>query len=273
MNKAKKLIMSIIVGVISILSIFPFYVLLILALNPPSTSLSNGFKFIPDLYLNNFIEAWNRSKIGLSIVNSLIITLGAVVVIVIFASSAGYAIARFRNKFNISIFNIMLVCMMIPGIINTVPLYTLMRKIGGINTYWAMILVCAANSLPFSVFLYTNFIKSLSKEMEEAAIIDGCTRFTAFWRVTFPLLKPVTSAVVIINGLGIWNNYAQAVFFLQSQSKRTIPLSISMFFQQYGAKWNLMAASAVIGVAPALVTFLVFQKYFIKGITAGSVKG
>lgn len=273
MKILRKFSMSIIACAISILSIFPFYVLLVLAFNSPSTSFSNGSNFIPKLYLSNFVEAWNKSKIGFSIMNSLIITLGAVLVIVIFSSSAGYAIARFKNKFNITIFNIMLICMMIPGIINTVPLYTLMKNIGGINTYWAMILVCAANSLPFSVFLYTNFIKSLSKEMEEAAIIDGCTKFTAFWRVTFPLLKPVTSAVVIISGLGIWNNYAQAVFFLQSQSKRTIPLAISMFFQQYGAKWNLMAASAVIGVAPALVTFLIFQKYFIKGITAGSVKG
>lgn len=268
-----KIIKSIIIIFISILSIIPFYVLLVLALNPASKNFSGSLDLLPQLYFNNFFDAWNKSKIGLSIFNSLVITIGAVVVIVLFASSAGYTIARFKNKFNTTVFNLLLICMMIPGIINTVPLYSLMHKIGGIDTYWAMILVCSTNALPFSVFLYTNFIKTISTEIEEAAIIDGCTKFTAFWRITFPLLKPVTSAVVIISGLGVWNNYAQATFFLQSQSMRTIPLAISMFFQQYGAKWNIMAASAVIGVAPAILTFIIFQRYFIKGITAGSVKG
>lgn len=273
MNFINKFCRPIILSIITLISLIPFYILLLLAFSPTSRSFSNGLNLMPQLYFNNFIEAWNKSKIGLAIFNSLVITVGSVFVIVIFASSAGYAIARFKNRMNIAIFNTLLVCMMIPGIINTVPLYTLMNKIGGINTYWAMILVCSCNALPFSVFLYTSFIRSMSKEIEEAAIIDGCTKFSAFWRVTFPLLKPVTSAVVIINGLGVWNNYAQAVFFLQSQSKQTIPLAISMFFQQYGAKWNLMAASAVIGVAPAIITFIIFQKYFIKGITAGGVKG
>lgn len=269
MNIVKNICRYGVILLITLVSIIPFYVLSLLAFSSPSGTLN----LTPQLYFNNFYEAWNKSKIGISILNSLIITIGAVIIMVIFASSAGYAIARFKNKFHSIIFNVLLICMMIPGIINTVPLYSLMHSIGGIDTYWAMILVCSCNALPFSIFLYTNFIKSLSKDIEEAAVIDGCTKFTAFWRVTFPLLKPVTSAVVIINGLGVWNNYAQATFFLQSQSMRTIPLAISMFFQQYGAKWNLMAASAVIGVAPAMLTFIIFQRYFIKGITAGSVKG
>lgn len=258
---------------ISFISMIPFYILLLLSLSSPSASFSEKIMWLPQLYFKNYLDAWKVSKIGLSIVNSLIITGGTVMIVVLFASSAGYTIARFKNKFNTTVLNVLLVCMMIPGIINTVPLYTLMISIGGINTYWAMILVGATNALPFSVFLYTNFMKSMPREIEESAIIDGCTWFTAFWRVTFPLLKPVTSAVVILTGQAVWNNYAQAVFFLPGQAKRTIPLAVSMFFQQYGAKWNLMAASAVIGMAPAVITFLIFQKYFIKGMTAGSVKG
>ncbi|MCT4562753.1 MAG: carbohydrate ABC transporter permease [Maledivibacter sp.] len=273
MDTLKKICRYVVVTLIALISITPFYVLVLLATSPPSRSFMDETNFLPMIYFQNFAEAWKASKIGLAILNSLIITIGAVTIIVLLASSAGYAIARTKNKFNRIILNVLLLSMMIPGIINTVPLYTLMIKIGGIDSYWGMILVCATNSLPFSIFLYTSFIKTVSKEIEEAAIIDGCTQFSAFFRVVFPLLKPVTSAVVIINGLGVWNNYAQAVFFLQSQSKRTIPLAISMFFQQYGAKWNLMAASAVIGVAPAVIAFLIFQKYFIKGITAGSVKG
>lgn len=268
-----KIIRLVIIVSIALMALFPFYVLAILALTPSSVNFSEKLILVPQLYFDNFVEAWKISNIGQAITNSLIITVGAVALIVIFASMAGYAVARVQNKVNKAMFLIMLGCMMIPGIINTVPLYTLMISIGGINTHWAMILVLATNSMPFSIFLYSGFIKGLPVTIEEAAIIDGCSKIGAYFRVVFPLLKPVTSAVIIINGLSIWNNYAQSVFFLQKQSMKTIPLAISMFFQQYGAKWHLMAAASMIGLAPAVLTFIVFQKYFIKGITAGSVKG
>lgn len=273
MKTIKMIARTIFVLIITVLALFPFYVLILLAMTPTTVNFSEQLILIPKLYWNNFIEAWQMSKIGESIFNSLIITVGAVGIIVVFASMAGYAVTRVKNRFNKMIFFIMLGCMMIPGIINTVPLYTLMISIGGINTHWAMILILATNAMPFSVFLYSGFISGLPKTIEEAAIIDGCSKIGAFFRIIFPLLKPVTSAVIIINGLSIWNNYAQAVFFLQKQSMRTVPLAISMFFQQYGAKWHLMAAASMVGLAPAVLTFIIFQKYFIKGITAGSVKG
>lgn len=273
MIRIQKLVRIVVVLAITVLALFPFYVLILLAMTPSSINFSEQLILLPQFYWVNFVEAWAMSKIGRSIFNSLIITVGAVSIIVIFASMAGYAVARVKDKINKGIFLLMLGCMMIPGIINTVPLYTLMISIDGINTHWAMILVLATNAMPFSVFLYSGFISGLPKTIEEAAIIDGCSRIGAFFRTMFPLLKPVTSAIIIINGLSIWNNYAQAVFFLQKQSMRTIPLAISMFFQQYGAKWHLMAAASMIGLAPAVLTFIIFQKYFIKGITAGSVKG
>ncbi|CAH0120655.1 carbohydrate ABC transporter permease [Paenibacillus sp. MSJ-34] len=261
------------VAVICILALIPFYVLFYLSLNTPSRTLFDGVLLLPDFHFSNYIEAWRVSNIGTAIVNSLIITIGALAVMLGLASAAGYSIARFPHKVNMLIFNVLLVCMMVPAIIITVPLYTLMRSIGGINTLWAMILLLAANGLPLSVFLYTSFIKALPREVEESAIIDGCTYFSAFWRVTFHFLKPITASIVILSGLGIWNNYAQSVFFLQKEQVRTIPLAVSMFFQKYGADWNLMAAAAMIGLAPAVIAFLMFQKYFIKGITAGAVKG
>lgn len=261
------------VAAMALLSIIPFGILLYLSLNKPSRTLFDGILLLPDFQFSNYMDAWTASGIGQATINSMIITVGGLLIIVTASSMAGYAIARFRNKLHTLIFNTLLTCMMIPAIIITVPLYTLMKSINGINTHWAMILLVSANGLPFSVFLYTSFIKGLPREVEESAIMDGCTPFTAFWRVTFHFLRPVTAAVVILQGLAVWNNYGQAVFFLQSQEMRTIPLAVGMFFQQYGAQWNLMAAAAVIGLMPAVLAFLAFQKYFIKGITAGAVKG
>ncbi len=184
----------------------------------------------------------------------------------------GYSLCRFPHRLNRMILAILLAAMMVPGIVNTVALYTLMISIRGMSTYWAMILVLSCNALPFSVFLYTSFIRTIPRDIEDAAVIDGCSRGSLFWRITFRLIQPVTGAVVILQGLGFWNNYGQAVFFLQRQEMRTIPLAISLFFQQYGANWNLMAAAACIGMAPAVIAFLIFQRSFVSGITAGAVK-
>ncbi|MCL6548302.1 MAG: carbohydrate ABC transporter permease [Alicyclobacillus sp.] len=272
-NLLRRLVRSSIILLMAAVSLIPFYILLVIALSSPGWHLAQRLSLWPEFLLGNFTAAWRASGMGIAILNSIFITFGALAVVVFAAGAAGYAIARFPHRLHRLLFKLFLFSMMIPPIINTVPLYTLMRSIGGINTRWAMILVCGSNALPFSIFLYTSFIQTMSREIEEAAIVDGCTWFSAFWRVTFPLLWPVTAAVVIINGLGIWNNYAQAVFFLQRSAVRTIPLAISLFFQQYGARWNLMAAAAAIGMAPAVIAFLVFQRYFIKGLSTGALKG
>ncbi|WP_163537954.1 carbohydrate ABC transporter permease [Gracilibacillus sp. YIM 98692] len=263
----------IVYGVMVAISIVPFYILFYLSVNSPSRSYFESMNLLPDWQFYNYMEAWKQSNIGLSIFNSIVITVGALVLLVLLASAAGYSIARFPNVFNRTVFIVLLLCMMIPAIIVTVPLYTLMKDIGGINSRWAMTLLQTSTMLPFAVFLYTSFIKSIPKEIEESAIIDGCTHFTAFWRVTFHFLKPVNSSVVILAGMRIWNNYDQAIFFLQDSSVRTIPLAVSAFFQKYGADWNLMAAASMIGLLPAVLLFLFFQKSFVKGITTGAIKG
>ena len=137
-----------------------------------------------------------------------------------------------------------------------------------------MVCVCSALAMPSAVFIYTTFIRAQPRELDEAAALDGCTPFMIFWRVIFPIIKPATASFVILNGFGIWNNYAQAVFFLQSRSKQNIPQALSVFFQQFaGAKWHLMASTAVIAIIPVVVIFLVFQKQFIKGLSDGAMKG
>jgi raffinose/stachyose/melibiose transport system permease protein len=257
---------------VSLVAAVPFYLLILLSLKHPEGGLGS-LGLIPDFHFPNIIEAWRKSDLGRAMINNVIMTVGGIAVLVILASMAGFAIARVRHRVNRIIFGILLLCMMIPGIINTVPLYTLLIKLKGINTYWSMICVMAANAMPFSVFLYTSFIRAVPTSLEESAVIDGCSFFSAFWRITFPLIGPVTASVVILQGLGMWNNYAQAVFFLQDKAHRNIPLAVSLFFQQYGANWPLMAAAALIGLIPAVVLFLLFQRYFVEGITTGAIKG
>lgn len=260
--------------VICSLCLIPFIILAILSLNTPRRVFYEGNMFVPDFYFMNYVDGWIKSNIGTAMINSGIITILAIALIIILSSMAAYTIARFKYRFNKLIFGIMISCMMIPGIINTVPLYTLMIDLKAINTLWGMALVCATIALPQSVFVFHGYIRSLPKEIEESAIIDGCSWFSAFWRIIFPLLKPSISAIVILNGFGIWNNYSQAVFFLQDSKKHNVPQALSVYFQQFaGAKWNLMAATAMIAIFPVIIAFLIFQKNLIKGLTDGALKG
>ena len=264
----------VLIFLICVMCLFPFLILLILSLNTPQRNFYEGNMFIPDFYFLNYAEGWEKSHIGRAMINSGIITILAVLLIVLLGAMAGYAVARYANKFNKMVFGIMLCCMMVPGIINTVPLYTLMIRINAVNTLWGMACVCAALALPQSVFIFSGFIRALPRDMEEAAVLDGCSYFQSFLKIVMPVLKPTISAVVVLNGFGIWNNYAQAVFFLQDTEKHNVPQALSVYFQQFaGAKWNLLAATAVIAIVPVVAAFLIFQKHLMRGLTEGALKG
>lgn len=274
MKRILKILRGLIILLICLTSLLPFFILLILALNSSKRVFYEGNIFIPEFYWQNFLDAWNKSRIGTAMVNSAVITAGTLVLTIAAGGMAEYAIARYKTRFNKLVFGILLSCMMIPGIINTVPLYTLMRKLHAVNTLWGMVLVCSTLAMPSAVFIYTTFIEALPKELDEAAAIDGCTGMAVFWKIIFPVIRPATASFVILNGFGIWNNYAQAAFFLQSRAKQNIPQALSVFFQQFGgAKWNIMAATSAIAIVPVVIVFLIFQKQFIKGLTDGAMKG
>jgi raffinose/stachyose/melibiose transport system permease protein len=255
------------------LSLLPLIVLFKISIATPEMTMGETLSNFGAFYWDNYRAAWENSNLGQAVLNSLLITLGALIVVVVVSSMAGYAIARYPTWYNKAFYKIILVSMMIPAVLSTVPLYIIMKGINGMNTYWAMILLLAAQTLPFSIFVYTGFIRGVPHEIEEAAIVDGCTPFTAFWHVTFPMLKPVTASIVIIQGVSIWNNYGQAVYFLTKSNMVTIPLAINRFFDKYSANWPQMAAAAIIGILPTIAVFIAFQRYFVKGLTAGAVKG
>ncbi len=273
MKTLHKILIYFLAVIMVLISFIPLYVLIKLAIASPTMSMKEVVSNFTTFHFQNFIDAWKSSNLGIALMNSLIIVFGALTVGIVTSAMAGYAIARFTNWYNSLFFKVLLFSMMIPAIINAVPLYIIMNFIHGLNTRWAIILLLSTNTLPFSVFVYTSFIRSIPNEVEEAAIVDGCTKFSSFWKITFHFLKPATASIVIIQGVGIWNNYAQVVFYLTKSNLQTLPLSINSFFYKYGADWNSMAAASLIGIIPTVLVFIIFQKYFVKGITAGALKG
>lgn len=172
-----------------------------------------------------------------------------------------------------TVFLIFISCIIVPFYTAMIPLVKFMSSIKMTNSYFGVIAVYIAINMSFTVFLYMGFIRNISIELEEAAIVDGCTRLSIFWRIIFPLLTPITATVAILNSLNIWNDFLIPLLLISSPAKRNIPNALFAFQGQYNNKWDLAFASLILSIMPIIIFYLALQKSIIKGITQGSIKG
>lgn len=271
-KKNKRLLTGVSV-LVMLFHIIPFYIMVTTALKAKG-DFSSKWVFPKELNFQNFMEAWNTANLGPSFINTTIITGCAAVLLIFFGSMAAYPMARRQTTLNKIFYFVFIAIMIIPPLTALVPLYKLVVNIGMMNTYEVAILNNVAAFMPLTIFLYAGFIRStIPKELEEAARIDGASTLGTFFRIVFPLLKPVTASVLIIACVFIWNDYQFAIFFLQDKSMHTITVSLASFFGQNQNNLNLVAAAAILAMLPMTLLFLFLQKYFIAGLSSGSVKG
>ncbi|MHC1750615.1 MAG: carbohydrate ABC transporter permease [Cellulosilyticaceae bacterium] len=257
---------------IGVIHLIPLYILVTVAFKPVADTTSKWI--MPGyIFLNNFSKAWESAGLGSALCNTIVVTAITMAILIIVAAAAAYPLARYKTNFNKFIYSVIVSCMVVPALSILVPLYSIIVEIGGMNTYWAIILVHVTFQLPLAIFLYTGFINTISKELDEAALIDGCNRFGIFYSIILPLLKPITASIIIITGVNVWNDYQFSIFFLQKGSMQTIPAALSRFISQYQNDLNLVAAGCLIGMLPMVLVYLSLQKYFIKGLAEGGVKG
>jgi raffinose/stachyose/melibiose transport system permease protein len=211
-------------------------------------------------------------KIFESLANTGFITLGALFMLVFFSSLAGFAIARVRHRLFQVYYSMTLALMVIPFIGALIPIVVLIRNLNMIGSLWSALLIQAAWNMPFAVFLYTGFMKTLPKELEEAAYIDGCSMFRVYYRIFLPLLTPVTATCCIRCGIGIWNDYLVSASLLSSVRQPTLMVAVYSFFGQYVSEYGYAFAGIIMASLPVILMFVFLQKYFIKGIAAGAVK-
>ena len=254
------------------LHLIPFFLLVNIGFK---TIRDTSSKWLPPgyLYLNNFLDVWREARLGQAILNNLIITGASVALVVFVGVLAAYPLARFPTRWNNFIYTLSISILIVPSLTVLVPLYKFVVDIHGINTYWSMVLIHTTFFLPTVIFLFTGFIRTIPRELDEAALIDGCSRYSIFFRIIFPLLKPVTASVVILTMLGIWNDYQFSLFFLQKRAVQTVPLVLSQFFSQYQNNLPLAAAGSLLSMLPMTLIFILLQKYFISGLAEGAIKG
>jgi raffinose/stachyose/melibiose transport system permease protein len=226
-----------------------------------------------DLFWGNFIDAWNTGKFSTYGVNSLIITLSKVPIGMFVSALAAFAFSRLRFRFQKVLFMIVIMGTMIPVQVALGPIFQIMLNAKLLSTYIGILLPYIAFGIPYHVFLFNNFFKSIPRELDEAALIDGCSKFGLLWRIIIPLSLPIMAAVFILDFVSTWNEFAIALVILQSADAWTVPLGLMAFRGQFSSNYGALNASIVLSIIPVVIVYLLFQRYFVSGLTAGAVKG
>jgi len=232
-------------------------------------------QWIPSsLYLDNF-DAVLDTNVPRQMLNSTIVGGATAAIVVVTGAIAAYAFARFQFRFRDALFLSLLATQMIPALTKIVPLYLMMQEIGGINKRWSLVAVYVGVSLPFGVWVLNGFFAALPKEIEEAASIDGSGRLGTFFRIALPLAWPGLAAVAILTFVSTWNDFVIALILISSADLKTYQLGLYDFLSQLMYQRELLGilnAAAVLGVVPTAIAYLLVQRHFMAGLTAGAVK-
>jgi len=258
---------------LALLFLVPFYFAVINSVKSFGDLLTDSAGWPKSWHFENYRKAWTITKFPRVFTNSLLITVLANLGLVLISSMAAHRMIRSPSRFNKVLFGVFVASMIIPFQSIMIPLVKVVSTLGIQNSRIGLVICYFGFGVMLSVFLYHGYIKSIPKEIEESAVVDGCTPYGVFWRIVFPLLKPMTVTIILLNSLWIWNDYLLPLLILTSPQLRTIPLAASSFFAQYTKQWDLGLAALVLGVTPIVLFFLAMQKNIIEGITAGSVKG
>ena len=256
----------------AVLSFYPILVMWFTALRPSREAMTSPFGLPTSLHLENFTTAWTRGRFADYFLNSVIITVPSVVGVVALSALAGYGIARFRFRGRMAVFYLILLGLTVPFQSVMIPLYYQLLAMGLLGTYLAVILPSIAFGLPFGVFLMQSFFEDLPSELHDAGRTDGCGEFRIFWSIMLPLARPAISTLVVFQFMRSWNEFLMPLLYLQQEDLRPIPLGLMFFQGAYNRDIGLIAAGVSLATIPVIIVYLVFQRQFVRGLTAGAVK-
>ena len=255
-----------------------------LVLFPLWTMVINSFKFKFDIYTDPFglPKKWNFESYVSVITdgdfflyfrNSLFVTLGSIFLVLLFGAMASYALVNWKHKASRFLYLFFIAGMMLPIKIGSIRLLQLIKGLGLLNTLWGLFPVYTAMGLPIAVFVLTEFIRQIPAELTEAAVIDGATRNKVFTIIILPLLRPALATVAIYNLIPFWNDLWFPLIFINQDAHKTLLLGVTRLFGQYMTDWSRILAVLTLSAIPVLVLYLTMSKNFIRGLTAGAVKG
>lgn len=222
--------------------------------------------------LANYIEVWHVVSFSDYIWNSIIVSAASVFIVLFVSSMAGFYLARYSFKWNPFILLFFMIGLMLPMKLAVIPLYMLMLKLGILDTLFALIFVYVAGGIPFAVFIFYGFFRTVPQALEDSARLDGCNDFQVYYRIVLPIMKPAISIVGIVNLVNVWNDFFYPLIFIRSEEFKTIPLGMLTLFGEYDTEWNLLFSGLTLSSLPMIIAFLFASRQFMEGLTQGAVK-
>ena len=257
----------------ALMVLLPVFFLFNTALRDSDSFGANPIEFARNPEWNNFAEVWADGEFPTFLKNSLVITLGSLVVILVCALGAGFILGRYQFKGNSLIYGFVLTGMLVPAKLAILPLFIQLKWMNLIDSHLGLILVYASGALPAAIFIMAGFFRSLPADIDSAARIDGASEFQLLRLVLAPLVRPGLAIVAIYSAIPIWNDFFLPLVFLQSPEKKTIMQGLTLFFGEYSSQWGVLFAGLTIAALPLIILYLLLSEQFIKGLTAGAVKG
>ncbi len=264
----RMLLLHLFLGGYAAIVLVPFLVVLSASLHPVGLP-----RLLPNVItFKHYVRLLGDPKMLRALINSLIVSGGSTVLSVLISALAGYAFSRYEFAGKRILMGVVLGIFMIPVSVNIIPLYVMLQKLGWLNTYQGLIIPYQALILPLNVWLLKNFFDTIPQDLEEAAMVDGATRWTAFWRVTLPLTWPGVAVASIFAFRFSWNDFIFAATFTSTSSMRTWQAAMYTFLGLERTDWGPLTAGVVISMLPVVMLFVFFQRQFIEGLTVGAVK-
>jgi len=256
----------------TIVALYPVLVTVFTALRPAADVMRSPFGLPTELFLDNLTTAWTRGRFASYLLNSVIITVPTVVGVVVLSCLAGYGISRFRFPGRNVMFYAILLGLTVPFQSVMIPLFYQLLAMGLLSTYWAVILPGIAFGLPFGIFLMQAFFEDLPRELSDAGRVDGCSEWRIFHSIMLPLAWPAVSTLIVFQFVRTWNEFLMPLLYLQNEDLRPVPLGLMFFQGAYTRDIGLISAGVTIALLPVVIIYLIFQRQFVKGLTAGAVK-
>ncbi|WP_022893094.1 carbohydrate ABC transporter permease [Agromyces subbeticus] len=257
-----------------LLTLFPLYWIVITSFKTPGAIFSFPLTYWPEEFtLANYISLFEKADFGVYVLNSFIVATGASTVATLISLLSAYVLARFEFRSRTAILMAFLVTQMIPAFIALGPLYLLMVQLKLVDDRFGLLLVYIAVCIPFCTIMLRGFFANVPDALEEAAMIDGCSRIGALFRVIVPVMKPGIVAAFIFNFVNCWNELFLSVTLMNKDENKTIPTALNGFISSFNIDWASMSAAAVLTILPTMILFAFASRYIVQGLTAGAVKG
>lgn len=254
--------------------VFPLYWITITSLKPQKEIFAYPIRYWPEpITFENYINIFKVSKFHIYIANSLMISIIAAVIVIVISVLSGYVMARFTFRGHKQIMLMFFLTQMLPGFISLAPLYMMMSRFDLINNRLSLIIMYTVMMIPFSTIMLRGFFQRVPRSLEEAAMIDGCSRLAAIRNVILPVMLPGIASTFIFAFVQNWNELFMAVMFIDSEALKTLPVAMNSFVMKFNIDWGAMSAGTVLSVIPTVLMFAFAQRYIVEGLTQGAEKG